>query len=294
MKLSEEDIELFYKLHPALLLYVGKQKGIVSNVSTPDEFKQLPPEKIDNIRKALYKQTDVIDSFVRENPHNFSKEELEIILGWKNFVKGSFCLLQQLKNHAIFLDSDSPPKAYGVLGLYSMFEEMVPSIPIMIKAVLLPFRGKIVYDGFLHSYNIILGGGIRRSFNDAYQEAKSRFGIITSLPFSAEEKESSEADVDRLKFYLGTKRRREEYCEEIEELIGKNPELLALYHQEMGKIHARKCRKDLRRIGLSGVWFAALDNTIIASGTSKEDLEQTLQKILPDEKRKLAYVFRLK
>ena len=87
----------------------------------------------------------------------------------------------------------------------------------MLQAVLLPFKGQIVYDGFLLPYRIFFGAGIRRSLNDEYQAAKARYGIITSLPFMAEEDERS--DADKLRFYLRSKRNREQYHEEIEALL---------------------------------------------------------------------------
>ena len=52
----------------------------------------------------------------------------------------------------------------------------------MVKTTLLPFKGRIVYDGTVENYNITFGAGVRRRFNDSYKEAKARFGIVTSLP----------------------------------------------------------------------------------------------------------------
>jgi len=143
------------------------------------------------------------------------------------------------KHYTVFLSADKPPKAYGVLALTTTFEEIVGSyLPIMVEAVLLPFKDKIIYDSIFSPYRITFGAGIRSGLNDAYQEAKSRFGIIASLPFSGEEKEDS--DSNRLRFYVRSERNRETYWKKINELIDKDPSLLTLYHQEMGKIHALK------------------------------------------------------
>lgn len=83
------------------------------------------------------------------------------------------------------------------------------------------------------------------------------------------------------------------YWEKIEELI-EDPELLKLYHQEMGKIHARTYGKQLREIGLVDAWFAILEGIIVASGKTKDEVKQTLNKILPAEKRDFVYLFHLK
>ncbi len=291
MKLPEEDTELFYKLHPALLFYTSQRKGVVRSITTLEEFMQLPIEEKNKVREALYKYPELIDSFVKENPFNFSQDELEIVRSWKNFIKDEFYLFRYLKKYAIFLDDNSPPKAYGVLALKSDFQEIVgPWLPVFLKAVLLPFKGRIIYDGILIPYPVTFGPGIRRNLKEAYQEAKARFGIITALPW--EEKE--ESDVERLKSYLSSEATREKYYEEIEELITKDSRLLTVYHQEMGKVHARTYGRRLSKIGLRNAWFAIIEGEIVASGSTNEEVKQILNKIIPAEKRNFAYVFHLK
>ena len=56
---------------------------------------------------------------------------------------------------------------------------------MLTQTVLLPFKGRIVYDGLMSSYNISFGPGIRRNLNEDFKEAKARHGIVTSLPMSA-------------------------------------------------------------------------------------------------------------
>ena len=293
MKLSKENVEMFYKLYHPLLVYVNKRYKIIDGINSPRDFKKFSIEKINKLRDRLYKEPELMDSFVSENPLCFSTNELEMIGSWKNFVKGTFYIFRYLKNYTIFLDADKTPKAYGVFSLTTTFEEMIgPYLPIMVDAVLLPFNDKIIYDSIFSPYSITFGGGIRRSLSDAYQEAKSRFGIITSLPF--EPKKAEQSDTDKLRFYLRSERNRERYREEIDRLIATDLDLLTFYHQEMGKIHARTYGKRLREIGLTKAWFAIFKGTIIASGTTRDDVERILQSLLPSEKRKFVYIFQLK
>jgi len=72
------------------------------------------------------------------------------------------------KKYTVFLDAEDPPRAYGVLGLYTHLKGLIDSsnLPAFVKAVLLPFENKIVYDGILAPYNIIIGKGISRGFDD--------------------------------------------------------------------------------------------------------------------------------
>jgi hypothetical protein len=83
----------------------------------------------------------------------------------------------------IFLSSTEPVVAYGVLALHDPFEALLGThLPRMIKTTLLPFKGSIVYDSLMTSYNITFGAGIRRRLNDSYKVAKAAFGVVTSLP----------------------------------------------------------------------------------------------------------------
>ena len=292
MQLSQADVKLFYKLHPALLFYGNQELKVVKDVPSVDVFMELPAEEKIRVRDALYERLDLIDAFVNSNPLRFSDEELDIILSWKNLVTGTFQLFRYLKKYAIFLDDSSPMRAYGVLALMDNFEDILgSSLPIMLQTVLLPFRGQIIYDGFLSPYRIYFGGGIRRSLNAEYQAAKSRYGIITSLPFPAEDERSDE---DMLRFYLKNQRNREQYQEEIEALIDKDGNLLTLYHQEMGKIHARTYGKRLREVGLRGAWFAILEGLIVAGGKTREEVELVVHEIVPAEKESFVYFFHLR
>ncbi|GAB6163034.1 hypothetical protein JCM12298_21940 [Desulfothermus naphthae] len=293
MKLSKKDVELFYKLYRPLLVYVNRKFDIVKGVNSSRDIKRCPLEEINKIRDKLYNHPEVIDSFIEENPFNFFSDELKIISSWKNFVRGKFLIFRYLKKYTIFLDLDDPPKAYGVLAILSTFEEIIgPDLPIMVEAILLPFNNKIIYDGILLPYPITFASGIRCSMNYAYQEAKSRFGIITSLPFLAEKVEQN--DVEKLRFYLKSQHNRDMYREEIKTLINKSPDLLILYHQEMGKIHARTYGKRLREIGLKKGWFAILEGITIASGETKDEVEKVLDRLLPPEKQKFVYIFQLR
>jgi len=233
----------------------------------------------------------LIDSFVKENPFNFSSHELEIVAGWRHLVKGTFYLFRYLKKHAIFLDDATPPRAYGVLALTDTFEELLgPVLPIRLEAVLLPFKGQIIYDGFVVPYRIYFGRGVREELNEDYREAKDRFGIITSLPPTVEEK----TDVERLRFYLRSESSRLRHGEEIKEMSSKDFELMKIYNQEMGKIHAKEFGRRLHEIGINEAWFAILRGTIIAGGATREQVDEVLKDILPIEKKGLAYIFHLR
>jgi hypothetical protein len=134
-----------------------------------------------DVRKA-FDDIDLIQRFVDENPAQLSEDELEIVLSWRHQISGTFYVFRQLKNYMVFLDGGDPPMAYGVVALTLPFEDMIgPYLPQLTETVLLPFQGRIVYDGLLGGYNLSFGGGFKRLLNDSYRRAKARQGIVTSL-----------------------------------------------------------------------------------------------------------------
>ncbi len=293
MNLPEEDVKRFYRLYNYLLFYVNKKHRIFENLNAPDNLHKSDPHDLKKLKDKLYASLELIDSFIRDNPENLSSEDLGIIAGWKNFIRDKFYIVRYLKKYAVFLDSGDPPKAYGVLGLINPFDVMMGSnLPIIVEATLLPFQDRIVYDGVLQPYNIFFGGNISKSINDSYRRAKTNPGIITSLPFSPEMGRPDDAEI--LRGYLKSEYSRENNREEIWDLIEKNPDLMTVYCEEMGRVDARTYRKRLKGMGIIEGWFALMDGIIIASGKTQKEAERTAKSLLPAEKMKLVYIFHLK
>jgi len=188
MLLPLNEVELFFRLHRALMFYVNERlKVIPDKIATPDGFAALSPELRLKVREALNSHVDLIGSFVAENPAHLADDELDIVRSWRHLVTGRFYVFRELKKYTVFLTSTSPAVAYGVVALSQPFEELIgPYLPVLTQTVLLPFKGMIVYDGLMSSYNISFGGGVRRSLNESFKEAKARYGIVTSLPMSNE------------------------------------------------------------------------------------------------------------
>lgn len=185
MNLSREDADLFFKLMWAVQFYVNERLKLVPLVVARDTYKTLPQEQKMKVRKALYEHIDLLDAFIAENPAKLSPEELEIVAGWKQFMAGDFYIFKFLKRHTIFVPAKGDSNyVYGVLGLYDAIEDIFYGrpLPVLVKAVLLPFKGRIVYDGLFEGYaSIFFGPGIRSSLNETYQRAKQNGRIIESF-----------------------------------------------------------------------------------------------------------------
>lgn len=186
MLLTPQDVQLLFKLHRALMFFVNQRLKVLSDdVASPNAFSSLPPQVRLKVRDAFLGHTDLIQAFVDENPAHLSDDELDIVRSWQHLVHGKFYIFREMKKYTVFLSITDPPIAFGVMALSEPFDVMIGRpLPIMVQAVLLPFKGMIVYDGLMTSHNISFGPGIRRHMNEDFKEAKARHGIVTSLPMS--------------------------------------------------------------------------------------------------------------
>jgi hypothetical protein len=187
MILDPDDAERFFKLHKVLTLFANRRLKIGKSPAKSEGIVALPPEKRLKVRDALVEHLDLIDAFVEENPHKLEPDELGIVGSWKDLVAGDFYVLRFLKKYNVFLTAKEPTVAYGVLGLSDPLDEVIDQpLPFYCKTVLLPFQGRIVYDGLLSGYNVIIGRNMTGELNDAYNAAKKRYGVVTSLPWHPE------------------------------------------------------------------------------------------------------------
>jgi len=181
MLLPPEDALLFISLYSSLVGFAAGRLGGVAGIFDTKTFYRTSNNARAKARDKLLDNIGLIDDFVDENPYQFPEKELSNVLKWEHFISDKFFVERDLKNYTVFLNDGEPPKAYGVLGLTDEIIEMIPyPLPVYVSAVLLPWKGQIVYDGLISTYNVVFGGGIRKSLKETYRQAKAQ-GIITSL-----------------------------------------------------------------------------------------------------------------
>ena len=188
---------------------------------------------------------NVLDDFVASNPLKFTPAELEIVESWKNRVSGNFFVINYTQNGTLFLDeNDKDPKEYLVLALSTPLWEIIPvPPPARVEAVLLPFKGKIIYDGLINADRIFFGKGLTGSIIASCERALMEHGLVESLPYQGSAGCTGE---EKLSFYLSTKERREEHWEEIEQLL-EDEKMLPVFLREMGRANSRAMKKRLKK-----------------------------------------------
>jgi hypothetical protein len=194
MRLPPDQVDRFYAIWKPLLLFVNRRRELVPEMLAPDFEGPWPVERVKILRDALWEDDSLRRDFIAENPAGLSPADLAIVESWSERVAGNFFVLRHLKKYSAFL-AEKGSKVYGVLGLASGLDEVLPFVPIYARAVLLPFEEVIIYDSLIVPYNISFGKGYRDSFERTYKDAKERGAIITSLlpspPASSEEQQEA-------------------------------------------------------------------------------------------------------
>lgn len=180
MKLSKTDADTFYRLMWALQHFVNIKLRVVPEVNSASEYAKCKMEDKLKVRKALLADIDLIEEFVRTNHQGLSSDDLAIVSDWRHFVSGRFYIERFLKKYAIFILGE---EVYGVSGIYESFSEIIhPSLlPLCANAVLLPFKGRIIYDGIFEPYNVMFGRNIMSELKDNYMTAKNEKRIIETI-----------------------------------------------------------------------------------------------------------------
>ncbi len=68
-----------------------------------------------------------------------------------------------------------------VKGLFSTWPEMLGESPVLLDAVLIPFRDSIISDGLVVPHQIYFGKGATEDFKEVYMNAKRNHTIRFSI-----------------------------------------------------------------------------------------------------------------
>ena len=99
-------------------------------------------------------------------------------------MKETFLVVKYTSEHAVFMPikSEKDPVFYGVKGLESSIAEVLGyKTQTLINAVLLPFGDKIIYDGLVAPYPLVIDNDIIYRISMIYEEAEIEGRIIRQI-----------------------------------------------------------------------------------------------------------------
>ncbi len=178
MRLEKSDTELFYQLWFPLLDFVNRKYHVCSDAGRIDKRHGVDACDAKAIADYLWSNTDVIKEYL--STAKLPDEHAQIVAGWTRCKPGRYILERHLKKGSAFISAEDGT-VYMVKGLFSTWAEMLGEAPVLLDAVLIPFRGSIISDGLVMPYPIYFGKGAREDFKDTYTTAKKNNAIRFSI-----------------------------------------------------------------------------------------------------------------
>ena len=150
MHLSEGEVERFYRIWFPLLHFVNQHRKLVPSFPKAWRNASVSPEVAVPLRDVLWEDDALREAFIAENPTRLSQDDLALVESWQHRVSDNFFVFRHLKKYSVFIAGEDPVLGYGVLGITGPVEEVIgPYLPIYVKAVLIPFEDRIIYDSLL-------------------------------------------------------------------------------------------------------------------------------------------------
>lgn len=181
-QLSTGECRLFYETWYGLLGYVNERKGVIKAKIKTEYPNRVNDMLIHKVREVLWENPDLIDEYI--DNADLPQEKIDILKLWRtSHKKGTFFLLEYHLEYAVMLASNEQgeDRLYGVKGISNPIANIMRrDLPVPVETVLLPFKGKIIYDSLMGSMQIGFAEGAKASFRRMYDRAL-KHGIITSL-----------------------------------------------------------------------------------------------------------------
>lgn len=181
-QLSPEECRLFYETWFGLMSFVNERRNVIKTKIKPEYPNPVTDMMIHKVREVLWKKPEMIDEYISEA--ELPQEKIDILKLWRtNHKRGMFFILEYQPEYAVVIASNEQGEdsLYGIKGISnSVANTLQRSLPAQIETVLLPFKGKIIYDSFMSTMQIGFAEGAKAAFRGMYDKAIEH-GIITSL-----------------------------------------------------------------------------------------------------------------
>lgn len=174
--LSTKDVDLFYKLHFAVLEYTNRKYKIKPGLKIY-KCRSINQQDLVEICEKFYENKEaIILTFCRENPFKLSNKELSLIKEFKKSVRDHFLLVKFEEEYTALLSDNC---VYMVKGLTSNIDELISykELPVFLITTLFPFKGQIVVDGIFGSYGIDIGPNVSEKVLEDYERLEKVYEL---------------------------------------------------------------------------------------------------------------------
>ncbi|MFA7444454.1 MAG: hypothetical protein WCY89_00770 [Flavobacteriaceae bacterium] len=179
MILSKKDYYEYLDTHLNLLYFAGYYTGILDEETGFEDFLRMGFQEKALCRDAFLENKEEILNECIGDASEIPENQLILLEGFRKSINGQFVLLKCLSKHAIFKNINNG-KFYAIKALSDPFDKLVPSYPAILELNILPFKGQIIYDGFIKGGILQIGTNMKKSLHEEYMQAKKNNEIIAS------------------------------------------------------------------------------------------------------------------
>lgn len=175
--IEQKDTRLFYRLYFSILDYVNSFEQIIPNKKI-DPNIYIEPDELVNLIEVFWKDKDrFIDEYIEKNPSNFTFRNLNIISDFRYGMRKNFLLVAYEKKYTVLNDEGIN---YMVKGLNENLDQFIApeKTPMLMQTAIMPFNGRIIYDGFISTSNIRLAQDIISKAFEDYSYGQKIYSLL--------------------------------------------------------------------------------------------------------------------
>jgi hypothetical protein len=180
MTLDRQEFLEFIEVYLRLLYFVGQHENIISADSDFSDFRKLDSQIKMRCRDKLNENIELLDEYMKACFDSLSMDQIKILDGFKKKIESDFIIFRCFAKYAIFIDT-ADYKFYAVKALSDRFDKFFSEFPVLCHMTILPFKDKIIYDGFIKSKEIYFGKNMTMEMSTKYKQAKTDKTIITMI-----------------------------------------------------------------------------------------------------------------
>lgn len=169
--LGAKEARYFYKMYMRLLDFVNHKYNVVDEHHLATATSVDPADQI-KVRNKLFENLSIIDEYIKLNPYHLNSTLLKQVKEVKNAITMDCIIVKYERNYTLIMDKNNI--LYAIIGGVSNLDEIIPAhaLPYMCRLSLIPYKGKIVYDGVIEGANIQMGSGIQKNIIESIKNTQ--------------------------------------------------------------------------------------------------------------------------
>ncbi len=174
MILDEQSSYDFFDTMDSLLYYVNRKFDVVPDFNM-EVLSALDETKAALIARTLWENSAVVEQFCNENPDHLPARLINDARDWEYALMDAFTVVRYQDGKAMLMNDAG---VFAVSSLTVDIDDVIGPAPAHVETTLIPYRGQIVYDGFLQAYDA--EPGEVSAIQDEFERRVAHEGVIAT------------------------------------------------------------------------------------------------------------------